>query len=308
MDILAHYINGNVSVSLYSDGTKERTYEGIPTPVHPESIDVKITDYCDAGCSYCHEKSTTLGQHADLAALAATLAPLPAGVELALGGGNPLSHPGLLPFLECLKSQGIVVNMTINQKHLKQYKELILKLIHDDLIKGVGISYSASFYIPDIIPILQATDNVVFHVIMGINKVEVVEELHKLCSSEGKTCKILVLGYKNYGFGLNYYLKNKSIEANKYHWYTHLAKYFDADDLVLSFDNLAISQLNLSRYFTKEAWNKFYMGDDFVFTQYIDGVKQQYAPSSTSDDRVSFSDCSLLEYFQNNRNSISVYR
>lgn len=302
MELTHHYTNGNTNVQLFADGTKIRTYDGVPTPLHPESIDVKITNYCDAGCSYCHEKSTTLGQHADLGVLQAVLAPLPAGVELALGGGNPLSHPGLMPFLNHLKVQGIVCNMTINQKHLKSYKEMILELIHNDLIKGVGISYSSSSYIDDIIPIVEATDNVVFHVIMGVNKVEVIDELHKLCSKLNKTCKVLVLGYKNYGFGLNYYLKNKNIENVKYRWYTHLAGKFDKKNLVLSFDNLAIKQMNLQRYFTKEAWSTFYMGDDFVFTQYIDAVNQQYAPSSTSDNRVSFNDSDLLGYFQNYRN------
>ena len=39
------------------------------------------------------------------------------------------------------------------------------------------------------------------------------------------------------------------------------------------------------------------MGDDFCFTMYIDAVKQEYAPTSRSKDRISFNDCSLLEYF-----------
>ena len=43
------------------------------------------------------------------------------------------------------------------------------------------------------------------------------------------------------------------------------------------------------------------MGDDFCFTMYIDAVKQQYAPTSRSAERVSFEDCTLLEYF-NTRN------
>jgi len=59
--ILHSYQNGNTLVNLYNDGTKTREYEGEPKPVFPESIDVKITNYCDAGCTFCHEKSTRLG-------------------------------------------------------------------------------------------------------------------------------------------------------------------------------------------------------------------------------------------------------
>ena len=303
MNILHQYANGNTEVVLYEDGSKERIFQGIAQPVHPESLDVKITNYCDAGCSYCHEQSTVAGKHGDLNKLGEVLSPLPAGVEIALGGGNPLAHPDLITFLERLKAQGLVTNITINQKHLKPFKDLILDLIAKDLVKGVGISYSSSGYLSDIVPILLATDNVVFHIIMGINPVSDVEELRNFCQDYDRECKVLVLGYKQFGFGINYYLKNKKIEDNKYRWYTQLAQYFKRNDLVLSFDNLAIDQLNLRRYFTEEGWQTFYMGNDFVFTMYIDGVEQQYAPTSTSNERKSFQESNLLEYFQRFRKS-----
>lgn len=218
------------------------------------------------------------------------------------GGGNPLSHPDLIWFLEKIKTQGLVANITINQKHLSTYKELILKLIKEQLVMGVGISYSSSKYLVDIEPILLATNNVVFHVIMGINPVSDVEKLNAFCLKHNKECKILVLGYKHYGFGINYYVKNKKIEDVKYNWYTTLASYFKNNNLILSFDNLAIEQLKLRRYFTDSAWEQFFMGNDFVFTMYIDGVEQNFAPSSTSTNRQSFKDVSLVDYFQNNRN------
>jgi hypothetical protein len=301
MKILHQYDNGNTQVVLYEDGSKERSFEGIAQPEHPESLDVKITNYCDAGCSYCHEQSTKLGQHGNLKELGDVLSILPAGVEIALGGGNPLAHPELIAFLERLKAQGLVTNITINQKHLKPFKDLILSLISQDLVKGVGISYSSSAYLGDIVPILMASTNVVFHMIMGINSVEDVEELRLFCQDYDRECKVLVLGYKTFGFGINYYLKNKKIEDNKYRWYTQLATFFKRKDLVLSFDNLAIDQLKLRRYFTEEGWKTFYMGDDFVFTMYIDGVEQHFAPTSTSNSRVSFQESTLLDYFQRNR-------
>lgn len=40
------------------------------------------------------------------------------------------------------------------------------------------------------------------------------------------------------------------------------------------------------------------MGDDFSFTMYIDAVEQFYAPTSRSENRTSFKDCSLLEFFK----------
>jgi intein/homing endonuclease len=53
MTTINTYQNGNTTVTLMSDGTKIREYEGVPLVLHPESIDIKITDYCDMGCSYC---------------------------------------------------------------------------------------------------------------------------------------------------------------------------------------------------------------------------------------------------------------
>ena len=134
------YTNGNTQVTILSDGTKIREYEGTPIIVHPESIDVKVTDYCNMGCQWCHESSTTKGKHADLVRLLEVIECLPAGVELAIGGGNPLSHPEIFWFLHELKDRGIIANLTINQGHLKPFQKLLQLLIEEDLVKGVGVS------------------------------------------------------------------------------------------------------------------------------------------------------------------------
>ncbi len=300
MEVLSSYQNGNTQVTIFNDGSLERKFLD-PNNIKvdfPSSLDVKITNYCDAGCSFCHEQSTVAGRHGDLNELSRVLGTLPAGVEIAIGGGNPLAHPELIPFLERCKEQGLICNITINQQHVDSYKKDIINLINNKLIYGVGISYTSSAYLSSIGSILSTTDNLVFHLIMGINKISDIETLMSFSKEKNKECKVLLLGYKHYGFGIDYYLKNKKIEDNKYEWYTKLAQYFKQSNLVLAFDNLAISQLNLKRYFTESAWKTFYMGDDFQYTMYIDAVNQQYAPSSCSSNRVSFNSQSLLEFFK----------
>lgn len=64
---------------------------------------------------------------------------------------------------------------------------------------------------------------------------------------------------------------------------------------------MGIEQLKVKRLFTDVGWKKFYMGDDFCFTMYIDAVKQQYAPTSRSLGRVSFKQTTLLEYFKKDK-------
>lgn len=297
MSSLIHtYTNGNTHVSIYDDGTKVRQYEGDPKPLHPESMDIKITNACDAGCAYCHEKSVPSGKHADLNKLLEMIADLPAGTELALGGGNPLSHPDLPMFLRAAKDKGLIVNMTVNQKHITgKHGDRLLGIVMTDLIHGLGISYSPKYDINDMGYLLSESDNVVFHMIMGINEVSEIDDLIAFSKSWGRDCKILVLGYKQYGRGLTFY--DETVEDNKAKWYTQLAKHFRKDGVVISFDNLAIKQLKLKRYFNDTAWNSFYMGDDGTFTMYVDAVEQTFAKSSTSNERVSWEDSSLLEFF-----------
>lgn len=287
MDEMVKYQNGNTTVTILTDGTKIREYDDIPVIIHPESIDVKITNYCDMGCAYCHESSTVKGTHSDLYKLLEIIKDLPAGVELAIGGGNPLSHPGLVNFLQILKQRGIITNLTVNQGHLKTFQDLIIYLIKYDLVKGVGISITSNNF-TYVKPILEITDNVVYHLIAGVNSVEVIEKLIEL----GK-CKVLILGYKLFGFGVKFHSQEVDIELKK--WYKKLPSLIGK--CTLSFDNLAIEQLNVKRLFTHEGWVNFYMGDDFCFTMYIDAVKQEYAPTSRSGTRTKFEECSLIEYF-----------
>lgn len=292
-NIIASYTNGNTTVTIKEDGTKIREYYSYPKPEHPESIDIKITDYCDMGCLYCHESSTKKGKHADIEVLLKQLDCLPKGVELAIGGGNPLSHPDLIYFLSKLKKRGIIVNITVNQGHLKPYFDLIKDLIEKDLVKGIGISITNSNF-KYINSLLELTDNIVHHIIAGVNDISVMDALTEL-----KNPKVLILGYKKYGFGINHH--NKEVDVCIKKWFMYLPKYIGK--CIISFDNLAIEQLNIKRLFTVEGWNNFYMGDDFCFTMYIDAVKQQYAPTSRSSEKSSFGVYNNLnEYFKLNRN------
>ena len=303
MEII-QYLNGNTHVTIFDDGTKIRTYELVPKPNHPETMDVKITNFCTPEkdnpiCSFCHEMSTPKGLHGNLYKLMNILDKLPPGIELALGGGNVLSHPDLFPFLLNLKKKGFISNITVNEKHIEKDQELIFNLIDQDLIKGIGISYSSPKYLESIKPILMKSNNVVFHLIVGLNITNDIKDLDLFCSSLNKKCKILLLGYKRFGFGINHFIQNKSIENNKYEWMIELSKFFNQKNLILSFDNLAIDQLKLKRFFTDEGWNKFYMGEDGTFSMYIDAVKQEFAKSSISNERISFEKNSLIEFFKN---------
>lgn len=289
--MLIQYNNGNTKVTILDDGTKIREFDNDVHIEHPESIDLKITDYCDLGCSYCHESSTKIGKQADLNKLLEIIKDLPAGVELAIGGGNPLSHPNLIDFLQKLKLKGIISNITINQGHLKTYFNLIKHLIENDLIKGIGISITSNNF-KYIKKLKLISDHIVYHLIAGINELIQLKELILIGN-----CKVLILGYKQYGFGVDFY--TKAVEDNIEKWRMFLPQYIGK--CVLCFDNLAIEQLKIKNWFTDAGWNKFYMGEDFTYTMYIDAVKQEFAPTSRTKTRLNFNELSLLEYFQRYR-------
>ena len=139
MKLLASYLNGNYVVRLYEDGTKIKdTKDEAFVASFPDSMDVKITNYCDLNCPMCHEMSNALGKEGDLNS--EFFSSLKKGVELAIGGGNPLTHKDLIPFLKRMKDKGIICNLTINEKHLLKNKELVNELIKDKLIYGLGVS------------------------------------------------------------------------------------------------------------------------------------------------------------------------
>ena len=286
--IITNYTNGNINVEIHDDGTKIRDFYGIPQPEFPESIDIKITDYCDMGCRYCHESSTISGLHGNLDHLLKKLSILPKGIELAIGGGNPLSHSDLIHFLTEANAVGFIPNITVNQGHLKVYQDLLQDLIHNNLIYGLGISIT-SLNISYIKPLLDATPNIVFHMIAGVTPVEYID--YYLL---GKYCKVLVLGYKQYGFGRTYYSPEVRQNLDKWKWF--IPRYLSK--CTLSFDNLSIEQLHVKRLLSETKWEEFYMGEDFSHTMYIDAVKQEFAQTSRSEDRTSWKDTSIIDYFK----------
>ena len=273
--ILAHYVNGNYQVCLFDDGTKVRfTNDNHFCAIFPESIDVKITNFCDANCPMCHEDSSTSGEHGNLSH--PFFDSLTAGTELALGGGNPLDHPQLVDFLQRIKAQGVVCNLTVNQRHFAQQRQLLDRLCCEKLVSGVGISMLNDTNLASVINFANAYPHCVIHLIAGVASSNLWQKL----ANNG--LKVLILGYKDFGRGKHYYNKNVQhslewLQANV----LDVAKGFAS----ISFDNLAIEQLQIKQQLDSNFYNQHYMGDDGDFTMYVDLVKEQFAISSTTHSR-----------------------
>lgn len=277
MELLGKYMNGNVRTSIYSDGTKERfTMDDEFKPEFAENMDIKICNRCSAGCPQCHEGSTPDGKLGDIMneKFIDTLHPFQ---ECAIGGGNVLEHPDLIPFLHKLKDKKVITNITLNQIHFEKNLELVKSFVDQKLIYGLGVSLVNPT--DEFINKIKEFPNAVIHVINGI----FTEHDYDALNEHG--LKILILGYKILRRGEEYYKNNvESIVANQQWLYDNLPKMLDNFE-VLSFDNLAIEQLEIEKRwceFSDESWDEFYAGDDGTNTYFIDMVERKFARSSTA--------------------------
>lgn len=274
MELLGRYKNGNFFTTILGDGTKIRETEDDEfIPDHAENMDIKITNYCDMRCPFCHEGSTTNGKFGNILneKFIDTLHPYQ---EVAIGGGDATSHPDLIPFLEKLKEKKVITNMTVNQIHFEKKQDLIRKLVDEKLIYGLGVSLVNPT--KNFIELIKQYPNAVIHVINGVLTPSNVASLYD------KNLKILILGYKNLRRGNEYYESDmKEIKMWQRWLYNDLPVIVNGFKVV-SFDNLAIEQLNVRRLMSDEEWNEFYMGDDGKMTYYIDMVERKFARSSTA--------------------------
>ena len=301
MKLLGHYKNGNYNVSIFSDGTKIRQNNlDYFEPDTIESCDIKITNKCDRNCKFCHEASSNFGKHGDILNVP-FLEKLHPYCELAIGGGNPLTHPDLNAFLLKCKERRHIPSMTVNQIHFEKEFDRIYKMCQDRLIFGLGISLVN--LTPQFLEKVKKIPTAVIHVINGL----VTEEQLRLLKDNG--LKVLVLGYKEFRKGKKLYEEmpqviNYGISIMKNLLPTIIEEgWFN----VISFDNLALKQLNVRSLMSKDEWDKFYMGDDGLegsqtsATMFIDLVKGEFAKNSCAEERYPLMDTAedMLKFLMN---------
>ena len=100
-----------------------------------------------------------------------------------------------------------------------------------------------------------------------------------------KGVKILILGYKDFGRGHDLLQRANGIIQVQLNWLKEHIKEYAGKYKVVSFDNLAIEQLEIKNILAKNEWERFYQGDDGTHTMYVDLVKKQFARTSTSTKR-----------------------
>lgn len=273
---------------MYTKNIKRISKEHFKGKVYNFSV-ADDHNYVANGClvSNCHEMSDKNGQHGDLNKIVDIWSTQMPGTELAIGGGNPLAHPGLYEFLRDMRRMKIISNVTVNIMHMKKFKTLVQSLQADKMIYGLGISYRG----PKSLALLPEDidyKNVVFHLIMGIHDLNDCRAVIKWCKERNIVPKILLLGYKTFGNGIHHYTDELKKTLDVWQKVYLQALVNSVDNVVVSFDNLAISQLDLKNQLKPEVWDNLFQGDDMTHTFYIDAVKCEVAGTSTSSKRFKY--------------------
>ena len=101
----------------------------------------------------------------------------------------------------------------------------------------------------------------------------------------GLNLKLLILGYKHLRRGESYWEKaeeaiSKKQNDMKFELAGRGVALFSIFKTI-SFDNLAIEQLNIKKLVSEDDWNLYYMGDEGTSSFYIDCVEMKFALNST---------------------------
>lgn len=255
----------------------------------PELVDLKITDYCNMGCIFCYQGSTKQGKHAPKEKIFKIIRQLSKiGVfEIAIGGGEPTLHPDFVEILKYAHEHGIKPNFTTyNLSWMK--KDSILKAVAQ-YAGGVGISIHSMkdlerFKIARD-TLWQISDRYPQVMVMAqhvLGTLPVVDTTRLFEYAIDKYIPLLILGYKDVGFGKNFnpddfsdfptVLKLSFADKNK--WCS-----ISVDTAIINQYPDLLKVLDVSEILASSEEGKF--------SCYIDAVKDEMGPSSYAPDQMS---------------------
>ncbi len=273
----------------------------------PELVDIKITDYCPFGCTFCYQGSTLKGEHAqlrDVQSIAYALSTAEV-FEVAIGGGEPTLHPDFPAILKTFHQQGITPNFTTRNKGwMKEGNELA------ELVKEIGCAFAFSAENPeDVAEVKELAKaaglmNFNFHYIMGIRPLEEMGAFLKAVADVWIGDRVTLLGYKTTERGAEYiphkydgwfqYIEGL-VEKEKAHnaeerrkfdaaggWrggykmeHIRLVPDISIDTTLAKQSSVELADVNPRMYHTEEG----------AFSAYIDAVSMTLAPSSYEPQR-----------------------
>ena len=170
----------------------------------PETVDIKITNFCNIGCPYCYQSSTPEGSTAENLWTYSRLLSEMQVFEVAIGGGEPTFSRLLWTFLAHCHDYGMYPTFTTRSL---AWMKIPRQRDAFNLYCG-RFAYSVSTN-TDAANCLEAMEQaeidknkVVFQYVLGSTSIEEFDRLLRYC--ERTYSKLLLLGYKDFGFGSNW--------------------------------------------------------------------------------------------------------
>jgi MoaA/NifB/PqqE/SkfB family radical SAM enzyme len=247
----------------------------------PELVDIKITDFCPFGCTYCYQDSTLEGKHADSNVLR-TLARALGGLkvfEVALGGGEPTLYPDFIGLLQTFREYGVVPNFTTKSLHWLRDPNLRVPILES--CGSFAYSASCAHEVWDLLALLNEycvdTGKVSVQTVLGVAYGYELDRIFELCATSG--LQLTLLGFKTTGRGKSYDTK----DWRKYALDTIKRCREQGKCPRLAVDTLAATQL-LPELKQLKIPDWLYHTQEGRFSCYIDATKGAIAPSSYCDE------------------------
>jgi len=251
----------------------------------PELVDLKITDYCQKQCGYCYQKSGRCGEHANyfvIEELIKALAKLQV-FEIALGGGEPTTHPKFLDVLKKCKEYRIVPNFTT--RNYDWFRDSKNVEVFDQCCGRVAFSAERPYDIAEV-----ATIRDYFHFYSHrvcaqvIDKVSDIIELAKAAKKYG--VDLTLLGFKETGRGEEYKFSKHQIERfagfdaiREICGHRLDTRFYGAACGGISVDTKYLAD-HLGEIQKSGIEPRLYTTQEGVFSMYIDAVQRKMGPSS----------------------------
>lgn len=254
----------------------------------PELCDVKITNQCHFGCSFCYQGSTPEGLHAnkhDVEAVIQQLYSLGC-FEIAIGGGEPTLHPKFIDILKYTKNHNIVPSFST-----RNYKWVINNWSAiKDIIGAVGFSISSVKDLKKIIPFVKSNRKVTIQVVVGAVSEKELRSILKICGDN--YVSVLLLGWKSVGRGI----------MGPDHVY-NLANVLDSmikdgqfEGPSLSFDTCLIESMR--PWLEKNSKAVYYTVKEGTHSLYVDCVEKKMGKSSFCNEYESIENDGKYKYIK----------
>lgn len=250
----------------------------------PELVDLKITNYCGANCSFCYQNSNQKGKHADkydIYKIADAMEEMQVW-EVAIGGGEPTRHPDFVNILDHLGYHKFCINFTT--RSLEWLDEPLIYNTVMERCSSFAYTIKYEYEVKRLYDIMHEKgyhskeQKCKFSVQVPLGTIEK-RELQSIIN----VCNVLnvpltVLGFKRTGRGIKYDIQDYSWafeEIKKMRW-------IGVDEqFIKDFESEMINDKDsyIDRIFYDAPGNKF--------SCYIDACEMQIGRNSYSNDMIS---------------------